>query len=149
MDRTGGSVALSPCSPDLIQLGLYFRGHMKSLVYETPVDSAENLMAIIVISANKMVPMVSRWCISYSFPAVTCAMTAVVNVLTICCEFFPQTINLIVQLLVSFIHLPNIVVNSHSNSNIPLFCFSQEWNAIQCSSAIIDPLDGFYHPFNL
>lgn len=48
----GGPVAWPPRSPDLNPLDFFFWGHMKSLVYETPVDSAEDLVARIVVAAD-------------------------------------------------------------------------------------------------
>ncbi len=41
----GGPVAWPPRSPDLNPLDFFLWGHMKALVYETPVESKENLVA--------------------------------------------------------------------------------------------------------
>ncbi|GBN02140.1 hypothetical protein AVEN_124771-1 [Araneus ventricosus] len=49
-----GPVACHPCSPDRNPLHFFFWGHMKSLVYETPVDSAEELVARIVVTADEI-----------------------------------------------------------------------------------------------
>ncbi|GBN88525.1 hypothetical protein AVEN_69918-1 [Araneus ventricosus] len=54
MDRRGGPVAWPPRSPNLNPLDFFFWGHMKSLVYETRVDSAEDLVARIVVTADKV-----------------------------------------------------------------------------------------------
>ncbi|GBM95153.1 hypothetical protein AVEN_17586-1 [Araneus ventricosus] len=50
----GGPVAWPPRSPDLNPLDFFFSGHMKSVVYETPVHSAEDLLARIVVAADKI-----------------------------------------------------------------------------------------------
>ncbi|GBN20883.1 hypothetical protein AVEN_5412-1 [Araneus ventricosus] len=50
----GGPVAWPPRSPDLNPLDFFFWGHMKSLVCETPVDSAEDFVARIVVAADKI-----------------------------------------------------------------------------------------------
>ncbi|GBO16290.1 hypothetical protein AVEN_146960-1 [Araneus ventricosus] len=50
----GGPVAWPPRSPDLNPLDFFFWGHMKSSVYETPVDFAEDLAARIVVPADKI-----------------------------------------------------------------------------------------------
>ncbi|GBL91350.1 hypothetical protein AVEN_203500-1 [Araneus ventricosus] len=50
----GGPVACPPRSPDLNPLDFFFWGHMKSLVYEAPVDSAEDLVARIIVTADKI-----------------------------------------------------------------------------------------------
>ncbi|GBN55522.1 hypothetical protein AVEN_39201-1 [Araneus ventricosus] len=52
--RHGGPVAWPPRSLDINPLDVSFWGHMKSLVYQTPVDSAEYLVAIIVVAADKI-----------------------------------------------------------------------------------------------
>jgi hypothetical protein len=44
----GGPVAWPPRSPDLTSLDFFLWGHMKSLVYETPIPSREDLVARIV-----------------------------------------------------------------------------------------------------
>ncbi|GBN28235.1 Ectonucleotide pyrophosphatase/phosphodiesterase family member 6 [Araneus ventricosus] len=49
-----GPVAWPPYSSDLNPLDFFFWGHLKSLVYETPVDLAEDLMARIVVVADKI-----------------------------------------------------------------------------------------------
>ncbi|GFU47859.1 uncharacterized protein TNCV_4966741 [Trichonephila clavipes] len=41
----GGPVRWPARSPDLSCLDFYFWGHMKPLVYDTPVDNAEELVA--------------------------------------------------------------------------------------------------------
>ncbi|GBL78928.1 hypothetical protein AVEN_48900-1 [Araneus ventricosus] len=41
-------------SPDLNPLNFFFWWYMKSLVYETPVDSAGDLVARIVVAADKI-----------------------------------------------------------------------------------------------
>ncbi|GBL93627.1 hypothetical protein AVEN_25625-1 [Araneus ventricosus] len=49
----GGPVAWPPLSPELNPLDFFFWGHLKSLVYQTPVDTLEDLAArIAVASAN-------------------------------------------------------------------------------------------------
>lgn len=48
----GGPVAWPPRSPDLTPLDFFLWGHMKSLVYETPVDSEEQLVARILAAAQ-------------------------------------------------------------------------------------------------
>ncbi|GBN40441.1 hypothetical protein AVEN_125888-1 [Araneus ventricosus] len=50
----GGSVAWPLRSPYLNPLDFFFWGHTKSLVYETPVDSAEDLVARIVDTVDKI-----------------------------------------------------------------------------------------------
>ncbi|GBL82217.1 hypothetical protein AVEN_252404-1 [Araneus ventricosus] len=50
----GGPVAWPPRSPVCNPLDFFFWGHMKSLVYQTPVDSAEDLVARIVVAAHKI-----------------------------------------------------------------------------------------------
>ncbi|GBN13508.1 hypothetical protein AVEN_256786-1 [Araneus ventricosus] len=50
----GGLFAWPPRSPDLNPLDFSFWGHMNSLVYEMPVDSAEDLVARIVVAADKI-----------------------------------------------------------------------------------------------
>ncbi|GBM84505.1 hypothetical protein AVEN_67404-1 [Araneus ventricosus] len=50
----GGPVAWPPRSPNLNPLGLFFWGQMKPLVYEMPVDSAEELVARIVVASYKI-----------------------------------------------------------------------------------------------
>ncbi|GBM06815.1 hypothetical protein AVEN_173577-1 [Araneus ventricosus] len=51
MDRTW-----PPRSTALNPLGFFFWGHTKSLVYETPVDSAEDLVARIVVDKINTTP---------------------------------------------------------------------------------------------
>ena len=41
-------------SPDLSCLDFYFWGLMKTLVYDTPVDSAEELVARIVVTVREI-----------------------------------------------------------------------------------------------
>ena len=48
----GGPVAWPPRSPDLTPLDYFFWGHMKSLVYETPVESEMDLLARIAAAAG-------------------------------------------------------------------------------------------------
>lgn len=48
----GGPVPWPPRSPDLNPLDFFFWGTMKDLVYETPVDSEEDLVARIVAAAD-------------------------------------------------------------------------------------------------
>lgn len=48
----GAPIAWPPRSPDLSSLDYFFWGHLKSLVYETPVDSPEDLVARIIAAAG-------------------------------------------------------------------------------------------------
>ena len=41
----GGAVSWPPRSPDLTPLDFFLWGHMKSLIYATPVESEEDLVA--------------------------------------------------------------------------------------------------------
>ena len=50
----GGPVAWPPRSPDLTSLDFFLWGHLKSLVYETPVMSREDLVARIVAAAGEI-----------------------------------------------------------------------------------------------
>ncbi|GFU30707.1 uncharacterized protein TNCV_1444311 [Trichonephila clavipes] len=50
----GGSVHWSPRSPNLSCLDYFFWEQMKSLVYETPVNSAEELVARISVAAGEI-----------------------------------------------------------------------------------------------
>ncbi|GFW50947.1 uncharacterized protein TNCV_3592291 [Trichonephila clavipes] len=50
----GGPAHWPPRSPDLSCLDYFFWGQMKSLVYETPVNSAEELIARISASAREI-----------------------------------------------------------------------------------------------
>ncbi|GBM18582.1 hypothetical protein AVEN_47964-1 [Araneus ventricosus] len=50
----GGPVSWPLRSLDLNLLDFFFWRHMKSFVYETPVDSAQDLIARIVVAANKI-----------------------------------------------------------------------------------------------
>lgn len=50
----GGPVAWPARSPDLTSLDFFLWGHLKSLVYETPVASRENLVARIVAAAGEI-----------------------------------------------------------------------------------------------
>ncbi|GFT04312.1 uncharacterized protein TNCV_1928731 [Trichonephila clavipes] len=50
----GGPVRWPAWSPDLSCLDFYFWGHMKSLVYDTPVDNAEELVARIAVAAGEI-----------------------------------------------------------------------------------------------
>ncbi|GFU50622.1 uncharacterized protein TNCV_235841 [Trichonephila clavipes] len=49
----GGPVNWPACSPDLSCLDFFLWGHMKSLVYASPVDSDEALVARIAIVAGE------------------------------------------------------------------------------------------------
>jgi len=49
---SGGPVAWPPRSPDLTPLDYYLRGHMKTLVYETNVDSRAALRHRIFAAAE-------------------------------------------------------------------------------------------------
>ena len=44
MDRFGGLIAWPARSPDLTPLDYYLWGHLKSLIYEAPVASEEDLL---------------------------------------------------------------------------------------------------------
>src|SRR5258705_1336501 len=50
----GGPVAWPPRSPDLTSLDLFFWGHMKNVVYETPINTEEELVARIVVAAESI-----------------------------------------------------------------------------------------------
>ena len=50
----GGPVAWSPRSPDLTPLDYYLWGHMKTLVYETTVDSRTALRRRIFAAAEQI-----------------------------------------------------------------------------------------------
>lgn len=50
----GGPIAWPPRSPDMTPLDFYLWGHMKSLVYETPVESEEDLVARILAAAQEI-----------------------------------------------------------------------------------------------
>ncbi|GFY22248.1 putative DD41D transposase [Trichonephila clavipes] len=50
----GGPVRWPARSPDLSCLDFYFWGHMKLLVYDTPVDNAEELVARIAVAAGEI-----------------------------------------------------------------------------------------------
>ncbi|KAJ4432107.1 hypothetical protein ANN_20722 [Periplaneta americana] len=43
-----------PRSPDLTALDFFLCGRMKSLVYETPVETAEDLVALVVVAAGEI-----------------------------------------------------------------------------------------------
>ncbi|GBO37895.1 hypothetical protein AVEN_81984-1 [Araneus ventricosus] len=75
----GGPVAWPPRSSDLNPLDFFFWEHMKSLVYEMPVDSAEDLVARIVVVADKIntTPEILRGCASHFFAGVNCATKSV------------------------------------------------------------------------
>ena len=49
-----GPVAWPARSPDLNPLDFFLWGHMKSLIYQLPVDSAEDLVARIIVAADKI-----------------------------------------------------------------------------------------------
>ncbi|GBM72035.1 hypothetical protein AVEN_89792-1 [Araneus ventricosus] len=86
----GGTVAWPPRSSDLNPLDFFFWGHMKSLVYQTPVDSAEDLVARIVVAADKIntTPGIFERVASHSFGVVNCETTRVAATLSTCWEFF-------------------------------------------------------------
>lgn len=48
----GGPVAWPPRSPDLTPMDFFLWGHMKTLVYETPVESEEELIARIAVASG-------------------------------------------------------------------------------------------------
>ena len=50
----GGPIAWPARSPDLTPLDYFLWGHMKSLVYETPVDSEEDLLARVMAAADML-----------------------------------------------------------------------------------------------
>lgn len=50
----GGPVRWPARSPDLSCLDFYLWGHLKSLVYDTPVDNAEELVARIAVAAGEI-----------------------------------------------------------------------------------------------
>ena len=50
----GGSTAWPARSPDLTCLDLFLRGFMKSMVYETGIDSEEDLVVCIVSAAAEI-----------------------------------------------------------------------------------------------
>ncbi|GBN52916.1 hypothetical protein AVEN_10618-1 [Araneus ventricosus] len=54
MDRTWRTCGLASSLTGPQPTGLFLLGHMKSLVYEMPVDSAEDLVAKIVVAADKI-----------------------------------------------------------------------------------------------
>ncbi|GFT58391.1 hypothetical protein TNCV_2118921 [Trichonephila clavipes] len=51
--RTGrsGPIAWPPCATDLNLLDFFFGDHMKSLVYETPVGTVEDINALIILAS--------------------------------------------------------------------------------------------------
>ncbi|GFS86893.1 uncharacterized protein TNCV_216121 [Trichonephila clavipes] len=53
----GGPVPWPPRSPDLSCLDFFFWGHIKSLVYESPVTSAEDLVAHLSVAAGHVIDM--------------------------------------------------------------------------------------------
>jgi hypothetical protein len=53
----GGPVSWPPRSPDLTPLDFFFWGHMKSLVYDTPVESEEELVARIAVASGDIAAM--------------------------------------------------------------------------------------------
>ncbi|GFV40875.1 uncharacterized protein TNCV_1637591 [Trichonephila clavipes] len=53
----GGSVPWPPRSPDLSCLDFFFSGHIKSLVYESPVTFAEDLVAHLSVAAGHVIGM--------------------------------------------------------------------------------------------
>ncbi|GBN38054.1 hypothetical protein AVEN_196045-1 [Araneus ventricosus] len=50
----GGPVPCPPLSPDLLSLDYFLWGHLKSLVYPTPVDSDEDPVARISVDAARV-----------------------------------------------------------------------------------------------
>lgn len=50
----GGPVPWPPRSPDLTPLDFFLWGHMKSLIYETPVESENDLLARIVVASGEI-----------------------------------------------------------------------------------------------
>lgn len=50
----GGPIPWPPRSPDLNPLDFFLWGHMKSLVYETPVDTVEDLVARVLTAAQEI-----------------------------------------------------------------------------------------------
>jgi hypothetical protein len=57
----GGSIAWPPRSPDLNPLDFYLRGHLKSLVYSSPVDDAETLRNRILAGFQTIRNMPGIW----------------------------------------------------------------------------------------
>ncbi|KAJ4434862.1 hypothetical protein ANN_23433 [Periplaneta americana] len=53
----GGPVAWPPRSPDLTCLDFFLWGHMKQLVYETVVETEEDLAARITVAADAIADM--------------------------------------------------------------------------------------------
>lgn len=53
----GGPVAWPPRSPDLTCLDFFLWGHMKQLVYETVVETEEDLVARITVAADAIADM--------------------------------------------------------------------------------------------
>ena len=47
----GGRMALPPRSPDLTQMDFFLWGHFKALIYSSPVDFIEDLIACLVKAA--------------------------------------------------------------------------------------------------
>ncbi|KAJ4445736.1 hypothetical protein ANN_12421 [Periplaneta americana] len=56
----GGPVAWPPRSPDLTCLDFFLWGHMKQLVYETVVETEEDLVARITVAADAIADMPGR-----------------------------------------------------------------------------------------
>ncbi|KAJ4447246.1 hypothetical protein ANN_09250 [Periplaneta americana] len=50
----GGPIVWPPLSPDLTPLNFFLWGLMKSLVYEAPVETAEDLVARVVVAAGEI-----------------------------------------------------------------------------------------------
>jgi hypothetical protein len=50
----GGTISWPPRSPDMAPLDFYFWGHVKSLVYETPVQSEQDLIGRIVEASARI-----------------------------------------------------------------------------------------------
>ncbi|GBN98902.1 hypothetical protein AVEN_119552-1 [Araneus ventricosus] len=78
-----GPVAWPPHSPDLNTLDFFFWEHLKSLVYEMPVDSAEDLVARIAAEKINTTPgILERARQSFLRRCKLCNDT-----LSTCCEF--------------------------------------------------------------
>ena len=53
----GGPIAWPPRSPDLTPLNFHFWGHMKTLVYENPLETQQDLVARIQVAARVILDM--------------------------------------------------------------------------------------------
>ena len=67
----GGPVAWPPRSPDLTPLDYYLWGHMKTVVYETKVESRTALRDRIFAAAEHTQPS-RQFCFCYSVPVDAC-----------------------------------------------------------------------------